>query len=94
MYMNEKHPKYNQAMELLCSLPRFGCWVTLKDLCDDLELKGQDAVRRLMDHLKGRGVEVSTFNVEGHGRCAAITRPSWDMAKILGTEYWKEVYAA
>ena len=91
MIMNTEHPKFDIAMELLCSLPLAPVYVSMKDLAADLGLTKQREVRDLIDQLEQKGIGVITTTDPRRGRVACISESDWKRAQVLGREYWEAV---
>ena len=98
MIVNDEHPRYDAALELLCLLPRRidGAGRTfhtsIADVVADLGLSDHGEVRALVKQLAARGIAVDGFRVAGCGNCLAVAPASWRAAKRMASEYFDRVY--
>lgn len=91
--MRRGHPKFNLAMELLCSLPVAPAFAWFRELRDDLLGNERGVtISGLLNRLRYRGFRVDTTNPDrGGGRQVSLPRDG--RAEVsAGRKYWEEVY--
>ena len=87
---------FDQAMEMLVSLPRYPYFAQAKDLNFDLKTKTPE-LRVLHKMLRTRGYLVSDGYCSERGQKGGILgfwidHDSWDRCKVSGNMYWKAVH--
>jgi hypothetical protein len=95
LILNRRDPDFDEAMELLCTLPRDdkgGAPLAL--LTKDFGYATQDGVRRLINQLVERGFDIRIHpSHKQTGMVVGIGGSGWRMAKSAGNAYWDKVNA-
>ena len=95
MFLNRSHPRFDMAMEVLCTLPKYPYSVPVAELVSDFGMRVKSDMSQIFNMLKGRGFRVETHNADSAagdvGRQVCIMQDGWVAAQIRGGEYWREV---
>lgn len=85
LQLNRRHPLFDESMELLCTLSRKETSLSL--LTIDFGYATPDGVKRLIDKLKRRGVDLRV-----EPKTVRIGIQGWREAKRECEDYWRRVY--
>lgn len=93
MHIDTTHPKFDPALELLCSLPCMPKMVRISSLCEDFCVKHQSDIRRLASRLEACGHKIEIHQKgKDIGYCIGVTRRGWSFSQAAGESYWRSVY--
>ena len=88
MYQNREHPMWDEAMEILCTIPKEPGCVLLHLLAKDFDMAGTYLDLII---LTPKSVGVRRCKDRGHS-AVAIVPAQWIKVQIQCDHYWRTVY--
>ena len=76
------------ALEVLCTLPCWPSYVTMKEMQEEFRLKDQKELRKALAMIGHEGFDVVRTQKCGERR-VGIHRASWDRARSRAQRYWR-----
>jgi len=87
----ERHAKYDAALEVLCSLPRHPAAASLEELARDFGYDDPQAITKLIMVLIRRGYLIDRFSKDDEPY-ASVRPIGWRHAARDSERYWLSVY--
>ena len=91
--LDTNHPRFDLAMEMLCTIPRKPEYVSLSAVAEDLGLPDSYDMMEMVRQLQRRHFGVRVGDRSGSD-CAWITPDDADHCRTVGQKYWDEVYGS
>ena len=89
--LQERPDGFDEALELLCSLPKYPAGVALSTLASDFGYPDPQPITRLISALKRKGYLVHRFTKDEE-LYACIQSTGWPDASRDAWRYWARVY--
>ena len=90
LQFEERQPKFDVAMELLCSLPKSPAAASLRALADDFGYDNSQPIVDLLKILAKRGYLIDRFRKDDEP-CASVRAVGWASASRAAEVYWRGV---
>jgi hypothetical protein len=78
-----------ETCEVLCSLPQSPGFITIAELCEELQLTKEE-IRKARRQIMDFGVNlISRYDRDLKETCLSVTVKDWEYVKQVGNNYWQ-----